>query len=184
VAKTLEAEIYKKVAWRPVGPRMWNESESGTYLADKSRQPGSYLLSPEMYSHFELRAEWKITEPGGSGGVFFRFADPGGDDPYRKAFKLQLADDKDFKSDPQSTGALHTYEAPRENASKARGEWNTLRLRVKNLNVEVWINDKLVLDTIAQNDRIPLEGFIVLDGINGGIAYRKLLLVELPKTVE
>jgi hypothetical protein len=183
-AIALEADIYKAVAWNPVGPRMWNEPEPGTFLADKTRQPGSYLASPRMYSHFELRSEWKITEPGGSGGVFFRFAAPGRDDPYRKAFKLQLADDKDFKPDPQSTGALHTYEAPSENASKPRGEWNTLRLRVQNLKVEVWINDKLVLDTIAQNDMVPLEGFVALDGINGGIAYRKLLLVELPPSVE
>lgn len=182
--KALEAEIYDAITWNPVGPRMWGEADAGTYLADKTRQPGSYLVSPTMYTHFELRSEWKITEPGGSGGVFFRYAAPGRDDPYRKAFKLQLADDKDFKPDPQSTGALHTYEAPSVNASKARGEWNTLRLRVQNLKVEVWINDKLVLDTIAQNDMVPLEGFIALDGVNGGIAYRKLLLVELPPTVE
>lgn len=183
-AKALEADIYDTIAWNPVGPRIWKDTEPGTYLADKTRQPGSYLVAPTMYTHFELRSEWKITEPGGSGGVFFRYAVPGKDDPYRKAFKLQLADDKDFKPDPQSTGALHTYEAPSENASKPRGEWNTLRLRVQNLKVEVWINGKLVLDTIAQNDMVPLEGFIALDGVNGGIAYRKLLLVELPPTVE
>jgi hypothetical protein len=116
--------------------------------------------------------------------VFFRYASPGKEDPYRKAFKLQLADDKDFKPDPQSTGALHTYEAPSENASKMRGEWNTLRLRVRNLNVEVWINGKQVLDTIAQNDMVPLAGFVALDGVTGGIAYRKTLLVELPPNVE
>ena len=153
-------------------------------LADKTRQPGSYLVSPKPYRHFELRTEWKITEPGGSGGVFFRFAAPGRDDPYRKAFKVQLADDKDFKPDPQTTGALHTYEAPSENRSKARGEWNTLRLRVQNLKVEVWINGKQVLDTIAQNDMVPVEGYVALDGISGGIAYRKTLLVELAPTVE
>lgn len=183
-ALTMEADIYKAVAWNPVGPRIWSDAEEGTYLADKTRQQSSYLVSPLMYQHFELRGEWRITEPGGSGGVFFRFAAPGKDDPYRKAFKLQLGDDKDFKPDPQSTGALHTYEAPNENASKPRGEWNTLRLRVQNLKVEIWINGKLVLDTIAQNDRIPLEGFIAIDGVNGGIAYRKLLLVELPPSVE
>src|SRR5690606_9348747 len=109
---------------------------------------------------------------------------PGRDDPYRKAFKLQLADDHNFKPDPQTTGSLHTYEAPSENLTKPRGEWNTLRLRVRNLKVEVWINGKLVLDTIAQNDLAPLEGFVALDGVTGGITYRKTLRVELSPSVE
>jgi hypothetical protein len=184
LGKTLQSEIYQNIAWETIGPRNWQKPEDGTYLADKTRQAGSYLVSPKSYTHFELRAEWKIVEPGGSGGVFFRYASPGKEDPYRKAFKLQLADDKDFKPDPQSTGALHTYEAPSENASKMRGEWNTLRLRVRNLNVEVWINGKQVLDAIAQNDMVPLAGFVALDGVTGGIAYRKTLLVELPPNVE
>lgn len=183
-AKSLQAEVYRQVEWEPTGPRDWQQPEPGTYISDKTRQPRSYLVSPKMYSHFELRSEWKITEPNGHGGVFFRFAAPGRDDPYRKAFKVQLADDQNFKPDPQSTGAIYTYEAPSKNLSKPRGQWNTLRLRVRNLNVEIWINGQLVLDTVAQSDLVPVEGFVALDGVTGGIAYRKTLLVELSSQVD
>jgi hypothetical protein len=31
---------------------------------------------------------------------------------------------------------------------------------------------------------VPLAGFVALDGVTGGIAYRKTLLVELPPNVE
>ncbi len=184
VAKTRLAEIYKQIAWKSIGPRVWKSPEPGTYESDKTRQAGSYLVSPQAYADFELRAEWKILEPGGSGGVFFRYAAPGKDDPYGKAFKLQLADDQGFQPDKQTTGALHTYAAPSENLSKPRGEWNTLRLIVRNLKVEVYINGKQVMKTIAQDERVPLSGYIALDGVTGGIAYRKTLLLELPPSVE
>lgn len=178
-ATRVQAQLYGKIAWQPVGPRKWQAGEYGGFAATKEYLPKSFLSSPDTVGNFDLHLEYRIDAPGGSGGVFFRYAEPGKQEAYRNSFKIHFAGDKGFDPDPQTTGALYNLESPKKNMSKTTGEWNTARIRVKFLNVEVWINDELVLNTIAQNERVPLKGYIALDGVQGGISYRKLLLTPL-----
>jgi hypothetical protein len=46
--------------------------------------------------------------------------------------------------------------------------------------VTVVVNGKKVLETKAAKETVPERGLICLDGIAGGIAYRRILLSELP----
>ena len=110
--------------------------------------------------------------------MFFRY--PGQGELYGNSFKVQLANDYGLLPDPQCTGSLFNYQAPEENAVRKPGEWNTLTLRVRGDSAEVQINGKVVLETVAVSERIPSRGFVALDGISGGIAYRNIELSELP----
>ena len=116
----------------------------------------------------------------GAGGVFFRYRGRG--DPYLFGYKIQLSDDFGSDSlDQQTTGALLNEVSPTTNAVGKRGEWNTLNMRVRGTHVVVTINGKKVLDHRADvTDRKPLRGTVMLDGVIGGISYRKTLLIQLP----
>lgn len=182
-SESLENDLYLKMSWEKVGPRKWTGGLTGEYAAGPERAADSWLLSPEAYEGFELQMDYKVTARNGSGGVYFRYAEPNPRrGPYRNnaAFKIHLANDAGIAPDAVSTGALFSIEAPTRNASNRAGEWNAFRMKVQGQKVQVWINDRLVLDTVANNPAIPLTGYVALDGIPGGITYRRILLLELP----
>jgi len=54
-----------------------------------------------------------------------------------------------------------------------------LKMQVRGTDVKVWINEKEVLAATLEKG-VPLDGYVMLDGEPGGIAYRKVLLFELP----
>ena len=125
----------------------------------------------------ELKLEWKTTAATGQGGVFFRYSGQG--EFYASSFKIQLSNDFGIPREMHGTGSLFGIEAPTTNAVKKQGEWNTLVIRVQAEKVEVTINSRPVLKTSAIKAEIPIKGHIALDGVAGGITYRKILLTEL-----
>jgi hypothetical protein len=186
-ADQLEQELYIRMKWQTVGRRQWKQAQPGEFIAEAGRVADSYLLSPKRYENFELRLEWKTSQPQplGAGGVFFRYSRLPGEQPYTAdaAFKIQLSNDYGVPADSRATGALFGESAPRINAVQPTDKWNALVLRVIRQTTTVTINRRKVLETTAVNEEIPLKGYIALDGITGGISYRKVLLMELPSGV-
>lgn len=177
-AAKLRESLYGFVKWNTVGPRKWKVAEN-TYEAELGRSPNSMLVSPRTYENFELTLEWKTVGGTGQGGVFFRYSGQGS--PYKNALKIQFASDYGVTGDAFATGALFGIEAPRVNAVKAPGEWNTLLMRVRGDEVSVTINNRLALETTIAKPELPPNGLVALDGSVGGITYRKMLLSELPE---
>jgi hypothetical protein len=175
-AAALKDELYSYVKWRPVGKRKW-VMKNNAYAAAYDRFPESLLVSPRKYENFELSLEWKTEGVTGQGGVFFHYS--GERYPYDNAFKIQFASDYRVADDQFSTGALFGVEAPKVNAVKPTGEWNTFLMRVRGEKVSVTINGRKVLDTTASDPDIGKKGYVALDGMVGGITYRKVLLSEL-----
>lgn len=178
-AQELEEELYGFVKWRTVGPRKW-KVEGNSYEADGERADGSLLASPNEYRNFELSLEWKTLDTlTAQGGVFFHY--PGRGELVDLAHKIHLSNDAGKGADQYSSGSLFSEEAPRENAVKPAGEWNSLEIRVIDKEVTVHINEKKVLETTATKDTVPDRGLVCLDGVAGGITYRRILLSELPE---
>jgi hypothetical protein len=173
-AAGLREKLYTQYQWKRVGPRQWQSGPDGEYAAGAGRAEGSVLLSPQAYARFELTMEYRTTGATGQGGVFFRYGGSGAF--YNRCFKLQLSNDKGVNPDPYCTGAIFSVLAPRENAAANDGEWNTFRMQVDGESVKVWINGRLVQETEAIDDQIPESGYLALDGIAGGIAYRRVLV--------
>lgn len=170
------ATLYDAIEWKPVGSRKWGHGEQGEFIADNTRANGSYLKSDQSYGDFELSCEWRVNGAAAMGGVFLRYSGEG--NPSESGVKVHLANDPDLrKMDRFATGALFAKTSPDLNASLPEGKWNTLRIQAQGDTVQVWINDKEVLKSTLDKD-VPASGYVMLDGVAGGIAYRKVLLYE------
>lgn len=178
-ARELRDNLYKKVAWRQVGRQSWNMATPGEFATTGKKAPGAYLATPGEFRNFLLTLEWKTADETSAGGVYFHYRSG---DLRKNAFKLHLAGDYAIRNNPDrfATGSLLGIKAPKSNAVKPNGEWNTLTLRVEAENVKAAINGVDVLETIASAKSVPAEGMICLDGEFSGISYRKVLVYELP----
>lgn len=175
----LEGSLYDYVKWRQVGPRGW-AVRGNSYEATLERKPGALLLSEIEYKNVEVSLEWKTENSMvAMGGVYFRF--PGSGDPNDNSYKIQLANDFGIASDNFSTGALFKEESATVNAVKPAGEWNTLLVRFHGPDLVVTINGKKVMETVAVSPDKSKQGYVALDGVAGGITYRKILVSELPE---
>lgn len=175
----LEESLYEYVKWRQVGGRAW-AVRGNSYDATLERKPGALLLSELEYENVEISLEWKTQDsPVAMGGVYFRYSGQG--NPSDNAFKIQLANDAGIAPDNFSTGSLFTEYAPDVNAAKPAGEWNTLHIHAHGPDLVVTINGKKVLEAVAVAPDKPKKGYVALDGVAGGITYRRILVSELPK---
>ncbi|MBD3674613.1 MAG: DUF1080 domain-containing protein [Planctomycetaceae bacterium] len=178
-ANKMEQQLYQKTTWNQVGSRQWEQEPTlGQYAAKLERVENSYLKSEKSYRSFELQLEWKTMGQIGQGGIYFHY---GGSGPvYDNAYKIHFANDFGVGPDQFCTGSLFGLEAPEKNAVKPQGEWNTSRLIVRGSSIMFILNGQTVLETFALSDELPEEGYVLLDGVTGGIIYRKVLLTELP----
>ena len=177
LASQQRATLYDTLTWNMKGPRKWQRGEQGEFIADSKRENGSYLVSDQTYADFELTCEWKVQGRTAMGGILLRQSGEG--KPVEKGAKIQLANDPDLrKMDPFATGALFGVTSPDSNAGLPEGKWNTLRLQVRGKDVKGWVNGTEVL-TATLPDTIPESGHVMLDGVVGGISYRKVLLYGL-----
>ena len=174
-AEEIREQLYSRYTWQRRGNREWTTGPLGEFTASSDRAENAVLMSPQEYARFELTMEYRTNGANGQGGVFFRY--PGSGPLYGNCFKIQLSNDEGVNADEYCTGALFGIEAPQVNAAGAGGEWQTFRMVVDGEKLDVWINDRQVLDTTAIDDQIPESGYIALDGIPGGISYRKVLVV-------
>jgi|TARA_B110000438_G_scaffold123982_2_gene120838 hypothetical protein len=158
---------------------------------------GIDLISEEVYKNFELELEWKVST-GGNSGVFY-FATEEGEYIWQTAPEMQVLDDKntfDGKSTLTSAGSLYALIAPNKSVVKPVGEFNLVRIKVKNKHVEHWLNGIKILEytygsdemwaLVAQSkfNSMPLfakasEGHIGLQGDHGEIWYRNIRIRKL-----
>ncbi len=158
---------------------------------------GVDLISENIYKDFELELEWKVPV-GGNSGVFY-FATEEGDYIWQSAPEMQVLDDSTHtkgKSTLTSAGSLYDLIAASESIVKSIGEFNKVRIKVKDNNVEHWLNGIKVIEYIYQSDHMesliaeskfknmPLfakakEGRIGLQGDHGEIWYRNIRIRKL-----
>lgn len=179
-ARELRDGMYARITWNKVGKQTWESPMPGEFTVTGPKSPGAYLASPGEYHNFLLTLEWKTVSETSQGGVYFHYKNAG--ELRKNAFKIHLVGDYAVRNqaDKFSTGSLFGVAAPRSNAVKPNGEWNTLALRVAGDRVRVTINGVDVLDTPAVSKEVAPRGLICLDGEFTGITYRNVLVYELP----
>lgn len=158
---------------------------------------GVDLISEDIYKDFELELEWKIPV-GGNSGIFY-FATEEGDYIWQSAPEMQVLDDSTHtkgKGTLTSAGSLYDLIAASESIVKPIGEFNKVRIKVKDNNVEHWLNGTKVVEYIYQSDHMKeliakskfktmllfakaKAGRIGLQGDHGEVWYRNIRIRKL-----
>ena len=120
---------------RPVEEGCINPHKCGAYMMIHERQ----------WENFVLSLDFKISK-GCNSGVFFHTYPltplPGKDVGYNG---LEVAIDDTKTADYHDTGAIYDLVAPKVNAMKPAGEWNSVKLVCKGPMIEVEMNGKPIV---------------------------------------
>jgi 3-keto-disaccharide hydrolase len=102
---------------------------------------GGDILTRKVYTNFDLRLEWKISEAGNSG--IFILVDEEGKHIYSHAPEIQILDNdkhSDKKIDSHRSGSLYDMVASHPSSHKPAGEWNQVRILFRDGFLQVWQN--------------------------------------------
>jgi HEAT repeat protein len=137
---------------------------------------GESLCTLKDYGDFEMLVDWKI-EKNGDSGIYLRGSP-----------QVQIWDPAQW---PEGSGGLYNNQRgpshPLVIADKPIGEWNTFRIRMIGDRVTVYLNNVLVVDSVALEnywDRsIPIfpTGQLELQSHNSPLFFRNVFIREIPR---
>jgi len=151
--------------------------EDGALTNLKTGHDGNDISTTESFKDFCLKLEYK-TVPKGNSGVYLR-----------GRVEVQVLDS--FGKNPPGKGddgAIYDQFAPKENASKPAGEWNTLEATYRGDTVTVTLNGKVVQDKVkitsvtggALAGGVDEPGPLMLQGNHGKVWYRNIMIRPCP----
>lgn len=153
---------------------------SGWYVEGgvlKNRRRADVLVSDAKFWNFRLEVEY-LVHPRMNGGIGLR-----------GRYEIQLLDDHGRLASDHGNGALYGRIAPRVNASRPAGEWQTLEVRLVGRELTVVLNgtktiNRAVVDgftAMATHWREDRPGPITLQGDHGAIEFRRISLTPLTR---
>ena len=147
--------------WRGYGknyvPHKWKVEDGCIHLDSKAKGEGGDLIFAHQFGpDFEFEMEWKIAEGGNSGIFYFAQevtnADRSGIEPiYISAPECQVLDNerhpdaKMGKDNNRQAGSLYDMIPAKPQNAKPAGQWNMVRIRVKDGHVQHFQNGTEVL---------------------------------------
>jgi hypothetical protein len=138
---------------------------------------GTNAVSDRKFWNFKLHIEFRMYPRSNSGlGL-------------RNHYEIQILDDYGQPPDIHSNGALYSRVAPRVNASKPAGEWQTDDITLIGRYVTVILNGTKVLDkqeiegftAIARDVNEADPGPLALQGDHGAVDFRNIVITPLLK---
>lgn len=130
-------------------PTRWGIEDGA--IALKRDGTGGDIVSVQEYEDFELELEWKISEGGNSGIFYFVQEIEAAPYTFSTGPEMQVLDDArhpDGKLLSHRAGALYDLAVPSQAAAKPVGEWNAVRIVVRDGRIEHWLNGQRVVATI------------------------------------
>lgn len=106
------------------------------------------IRTVDAFGNFELRLQWAIA-PGGNSGIFFFVREGVEERIWRTAPEMQVLDDtrhSDGRLLTHRAGALYDIYPPKCSALKPVGEYNDVRLVVRDGHVEHWLNGYKIVE--------------------------------------
>ncbi|MEZ6039887.1 MAG: SUMF1/EgtB/PvdO family nonheme iron enzyme [Planctomycetaceae bacterium] len=172
--------------WLALGPF---EIRDGILVATAER---GMAVSEAEFADFELEAEWRLSGDQANGGIYYREEKETLVDG--NEYQLIAPNHPVIRSPTHRTGSFYGVAAPKEDAERPLGEWNTARIICRGSSVQHWLNDRLVVEYTSSSDewkqqisdpaiaeRNPgagtqLKGHILLQHQSGEVAFRRIRL--------
>lgn len=153
---------------------------------------GFLRYKERAFDDFTFHVEFRMAPKCNSGvGVRTRPFDPAdsrGTRPSLYSYEIQLIDDVGKAPDVHSSGSLYRYVAPRENALKPPGEWNSLDVTCEGPRIRVVLNGKTIQDVdqreVAAIKDKPLSGYVCLQNHGGNIAFRSVEVRDVKRAAK
>jgi hypothetical protein len=137
--------------------------------------PSSNLVSKQKFKNFRLQAEYKLG-PESNSGIYLR-----------GRYELQVLDDFGKPAESHGHMAIYGRTAPRLNASKPTGEWQTMEAVLVENRVTVTLNGQKVHDNAevlaitggALDADEAAPGPIMIQGDHAKVWFRKLVVTPI-----
>ncbi len=142
-----------------IGP-LWAVKDSSFYLdSDKKKSMNfkgdDYLITNEDYDNFHLKIDWKISQNGNSGIIFYAKEDTAKYDvAYKTGLEYQVLDNNghpDAKIVKHRAGDLYDLVVSKEMVKPA-GEWNYAEIISNKGKLEFYLNGQQTLSTTLWDD--------------------------------
>ncbi len=169
----------------PNGKNCWTVTDG--VLANTDR--GTDLITEEKFTDFELHIEVRVPK-GGNSGVYLQ-----------GRYEIQVGDSAGMTDLTNSMmGAIYSKIAPKMNAAKPAGEWQTLDVHfmqavkdstgaiISKATATVILNDELIIDLAeidgptggALDNEEGTPGPLMLQGDHTAVEYRNIIIRKLP----
>jgi hypothetical protein len=129
-------------------PTRWRVEDGAIALGTEGGEGD--LVTNEEFGDFELELEWKMSEGGNSGIIYFVQETAAAPYTWSTGLELQLLDDArhaDGKLPSHRAGALYDLIAPAKAAAGPVGTWNRVRIVARGGRMEHWLNGARVVAT-------------------------------------
>ncbi len=139
----------------------WKVEDGALHLdaSTPNKQRGD-LVTNDEYKDFDLKLEWKISEKGNSGIIFYVHEDPEKyHETYVTGIEMQVLDNGTPTRLGQPDGKLYTHRAgdlydllASKEVAKPLGEWNAVDIKCKDGNLDFYMNGQHTLSTKMWDD--------------------------------
>jgi hypothetical protein len=152
-------------------PMNWSVEEGVMTNGEKANN----VISKEKFKDFKINAEYKVG-PGTNSGIYLR-----------GRYELQVLDDHGKPPFDRGHMAVYGWHAPKVNASKPQGEWQTMEAIVVGNRVTVThngqrVHDNAVLEAVTggalDNDELA-PGPIMIQGDHTKVWFRKITVTPI-----
>ena len=129
-------------------PTKWKVEGGAIVLGTEGS--GGDLVTAREFGDFELELEWKVSEGGNSGIIYFVQELEAAPFTWATGPEMQVLDDarhSDGKLETHRAGALYDLIAPAKAAARPVGEWNQVRIVARGGRIEHWLNGERIVDT-------------------------------------
>lgn len=145
--------------WSAYGKNAIGEAwqiENGALYLNADQGNGGNLVTEENFEDFHLEIEWKISENGNSGVMFYVQELDEYREPYLTGPEMQIIDNDghpDAKIVKHRSGDLYDLIESSEEAARPVGEWNKSEIIAKDGKLEFYLNGVNTVSTTMWDDQ-------------------------------